>query len=68
MEVLEKSWDFKIPFSRPGKVTKFSAFIESFGKAIQFDYVVYVGLIKLIMSSMGNVIFCKCLQCNAVSN
>ena len=40
IEILEKSWNFKIPFSRPGKVIKFSKFIESFVKDMTFDFVV----------------------------
>lgn len=36
MEILEKSWKFKMSFSRPGKVMEFCKFSESFGKVMEF--------------------------------
>ena len=40
MEILEKSLNFKTPFSRHGKVMKFSKFNESFGKAMKCYFAV----------------------------
>ena len=35
MEILEMSWNFKIPFSKLVKIMKFSKFMESFGQVMK---------------------------------
>lgn len=41
MENLEKSWNFKMPFFRPGKAMEFFKITESFGKVMKFDCAPY---------------------------
>ena len=65
MAILEKSWTFKIPFTRAGKVMRFSIFIKNLGKVMM-----YVGLLKcvtLLYSSTDNVELCEFLQRDRVS-